>query len=135
MTDGDRGASAVEVVILVPLLVLLMLFVVLVGRIVQARNDVYGAAADAARAASIRQQAGSARADAASTAARVLRNRDVGCRRLAVDTRVVDLRPGGSVAVTVKCTVDLRDLTGLAVPGRRTIEGSATEIVDRFRGR
>ena len=43
--------------------------------------------------------------------------------------------PGGSITVTVSCTVDLGDLTQLGlIPGSRTLTASATEVIDRTRG-
>jgi hypothetical protein len=36
--------------------------------------------------------------------------------------------------VRVACTVGLSDLTGLRLAGSRRIEGSATAVVDRYRG-
>jgi Flp pilus assembly protein TadG len=60
----------VEFVLLVPLLLLLMLFLVMAGRIIEAHGEVDGAARDAARAASIarRPQAAQAAADSAVAA-------------------------------------------------------------------
>ena len=51
--DNERGSATVELVILTPLLILLLLFVVALGRLAGARIDVDGVAAQAARAASI----------------------------------------------------------------------------------
>lgn len=132
---SERASAVVELVILVPAVVLLLLFVVLAGRVAQAQNDVYGAASDAARAASIRQHPRSAARDARTTAERVLSSRGVTCRSLRVDVDSRRLRPAGHVRVGVRCVVALRDLAPLGVPGSRTVSASATEVVDRFRSR
>lgn len=132
---GERGSATVELVVLTPALILVLLFVVAAGRLGQARNDVYGAAADAARAASIRQHPDAAADDARATARRSLGRRGLTCRSLRVASDVSSLRPGGSVTIEVACAVDLRDLGLLALPGRRTVTGRATEVVDRFRSR
>lgn len=123
-----------ELAILAPAFVVLLLFVVLAGRIVQARNDVYGAAADAARAASVRQHPDAARSDAVSTAQRALAERGVTCRDLDVAVDTGGFGAGGRVGVEVRCTVELADLSLLAVPGSRTVSARAAEVVDTYRG-
>lgn len=135
MRGGDEtGNAVVELAIVVPVLVLLMLFVVAGGRVTQARGDVYGAAGDAARAASLRGSPGAATAEATATARRSLADRGVTCAGLSVDVDTGALRPGGRVAVSVTCVVSLADLTGLGLPGSRAISASAAEVVDVFRG-
>lgn len=49
----QRGSMTVELVLLAPLLLVLLLFLVLAGRVVEAHDQVDGAARDAARAASL----------------------------------------------------------------------------------
>lgn len=133
---GDaRGSAVVELTIVTPAIVLMMLLIVLAGRMTLAASDVHAAAADAARAASIRQTAGAARADAQRTANRSLADRGVSCRSLAVRTDTARLRPAGDVRVRISCTVQLSDLAPLGVPGSRTVSATAIEAVDRFRSR
>ncbi len=131
---SEGGSAAAEITLVTPALFLLLLFAVLAGRVAQAENDVQGAAADAARAASIQRSASGARADARSTAQRSLAHRGVTCSRLDVRADTSGLRPGGQVAVAVSCTVDLRDLSLLAVPGSRTVGAEAVEVIDVYRG-
>ena len=57
---GDRGSMTVEFVIVVPVLIVLMLFLVMAGRVYEARGQADGAARDAARAASIALDPGDA---------------------------------------------------------------------------
>lgn len=59
----DRGSMAVEFVFVAPLLLILMLFLVYAGRVVEVHNQVDGAARDAARAASLARTRAAARAD------------------------------------------------------------------------
>ncbi|HVM40175.1 MAG TPA: TadE family protein [Acidimicrobiia bacterium] len=130
---AEAGSAAVELTILTPLLVALMLFAVVAGRIGLARNEVYAAASDAARAASIRDRPADAQRDATATARAALERRGVSCTRLIVDTDTSRLFPGGSVRVTVRCSVDLRDASSLGVPLSRTVSANATEVVDAHR--
>ena len=56
----ERGSMTVEFVFLGPVLVVLMLFLYLAGRVVEAHDQVDGAARDAARAASLARSAAGA---------------------------------------------------------------------------
>ena len=76
---GDAGSATVEFVILAPLLVALVLFVALCGRLVTAQLDLDAAAHGAARAASIDRTVPAATADARQTALDTLAARGVTC--------------------------------------------------------
>jgi len=130
---GDGGSAPVELAVVVPLLVMLLLFVVLCGRLVSAQLDLDAAAHGAARAASIARTPAAADAAARRTALDTLAARGVTCRqpRITVDTG--GLRPGGVVTVTVACTVPLSDLTLLGVPGSRIESSTATSPIDKWR--
>ena len=108
----------------------MLLVVVALGRVVSARIDVDGAAAQAARAASIARSPTTAVAVAQQTAAEALGSDHVTCAALTV---TAGFAPGGQVAVTVTCTVDLADLVGLRVPATRSISSTATSVVDVYR--
>lgn len=131
MTRDDGGMSA-ELAVLAPALVLCMLFVVFAGRLGQAQQDVAQAAAEAARAASLVR--GPQLAGASGVVRRNLTASGVTCRELAVDTSSSDWRPGGSVRVDVRCGVDLSGVAGLGLPGQRTVEAHAVEVIDTYRG-
>ena len=130
---AERGGVTVELVLVTPLLLALALFAVLAGRLTQARAEVDGAARDAARAASIARDPASARAAASATAGATLAGRHLTCRTLDVRVDTSAFRAGGHVAVRVACTVDLGDLSLLAVPGTRTIETRFVAPLDTFR--
>ena len=130
---GERGSATVELVILTPLLILLLLFVVALGRLAGARIDVDGVAAQAARAASIARSPQAATSNAQQTAASVLSSQHITCAHLAVTVDTTDFTPGGSVAVTVSCAVDLADLTGLHLPMTETVANRAVSPIDTYR--
>jgi Flp pilus assembly protein TadG len=134
MTRGERGSAAVELVLLTPVLLVLLLFVVAVGRIAQARADVDAAARDAARAGTVARGSDSATDAAESAALARLTEGGVACRELDVDVDTSAFRPGGSVRATVTCAVDLGDLTLLRLPGAREVSASFVEPVDFYRG-
>jgi|SRR5579884_3015836 len=129
----QQGSAAVELVLLTPVLVVLLLFVVAVGRLAETRGDVDAAARDAARAASIARGPDSARTDGEAAARQRLAEGRVTCRTLDVQLSTAEFRSGGTVAATVGCVVDLSDLTLLGVPGTRRVSATFAEPVDIFR--
>jgi Flp pilus assembly protein TadG len=129
----ERGSVTVELVLLTPLLILLLLFVVALGRLSGARLDVDGAAAQAARAASIARDPSTATAMAQQTATAALGSDHVTCAQLTVNTDTSQFAPGGSVAVTVTCHVALSDLTGLRLPASESVTSTASSVVDTYR--
>jgi Flp pilus assembly protein TadG len=137
MTRDDQqhvGAASLELALVTPALIALLLFVVLGGRLAQARADVDRAARDAARAASLARTSAAANDDAVATVRSTLREGDVTCRTLNVDVDTTAFVPGGSVRATVGCVVDLGDLSLLGVPGARTLTATFAQPVDSFRG-
>lgn len=132
-TDANGGAT-VELLLATPLLLMVLLLVLACGRIATARADVDGAARDAARAASIRRDPASASLAARQAVAATLAQRSITCRQLQVVPDLRAFRPGGWVAVSVTCAVDLRDLTLLPLPGSRAVQSRFVEPIDVFRG-
>jgi Flp pilus assembly protein TadG len=131
---GDEwGSVAAELVLLTPILILMLLFVVALGRLAGARLDVDGAAAQAARAASIARDPATATAMAQQTAAAALGSDHVTCAQLTVSTDTTQYAPGGSVAVTVTCSVAFSDLTGLRLPASQSVSSRATSVIDTYR--
>ena len=133
MTE-QRGSAAVELVLITPVLIALMLFVVAGGRLASSRADVDAAARDSARAASIARSPATAERDANAAAEATLIDRHLSCQTMTVTIDTSQFRPGGTVATTVSCDVELADLTGLGLPGRRTLSSRFVEPVDTFRG-
>ena len=130
--DEDGSATA-ELVILTPVLILFLLLVVALGRLSGARLDVNGAAAQAARAASIARDPATATTDATQTATAALASQHLTCAHLSVAVDTAQFNPGGAVAVTVSCSVDLSTLTGLHLPARETLSDRFVEPIDLYR--
>lgn len=131
---SDRGSATTELVLLTPVLILLLLFVVALGRIASAHQDVDAAARDAARAAANARSPVAARTDGAEAAQASLTEQGITCRDLTVSVDTSTFRAGGDVSATVRCTVDLADLTSLSIPSSRTITATFTAPVDQYRG-
>lgn len=123
-----------EFVLVTPLLLVLLLFVVGLGRLGVARGDVDGAARDAARAASLARSAGATRPLAYQAASASLRDRGLTCEALRVDVEPGAFEAGGVVAVNVTCNVHLADLTLVWTPGAKEISSRFVEPIDAYRG-
>ena len=133
MTRGARGQATLEVALLVPVLLLLLLGLLGVTRVAQARLGVAAAAREAARTA-VRQvsiEAGEQRGREVAAGYGL----DAGALVLVVGSDVA--RPGGFpgdiVAATATYRVTFGDLP-LLQWGAVTVAASSRERVDRYRG-
>ena len=131
---AEHGSITTEVVLLTPVLMLLLAFVVMTGRVGEASGAVTDAAHQAARAASLRGAPVEAAADAESTAAANLASAGIACADFAVEVDTSRFARGGEVAVTVTCTTALDDLAFAGLPGSRTLSARAVEVIDVYRG-
>jgi Flp pilus assembly protein TadG len=130
----QRGGAAAELVLATPLVVVLLLFVVFLGRITQTRGELEGAAHSAARAASMARDPQSAVLAAEQMAGAALSGQQVTCNSLAVAVDTSQFKPGGEVGVTITCTVSLADLGPLHIPNSEALSTHFTEPIDRYEG-
>lgn len=130
---GDRGSVAVEVAVIAPVLVVLMLLVVYAGHTAEASGDVQRAAAEAARAASLRQHPDAAVEAAEQAAAANLVAAGVACDPLDVEVATTNFAPGGTVTVEVTCHATLDAVTLLGVPRERRFYARSVEVIDTYR--
>jgi Flp pilus assembly protein TadG len=130
LPDRERGSVSAELALLTPLLLLFLLLMVGLGQLVSARLDVESAAAAAARAASQSADPGSATAAAEQSATSSIGSG--ACAHLAVSVDTTHFVPGGSVTVTIRCSVPLADVAGLHLPGSETLTSSFAEPLDRY---
>lgn len=123
--DRQRGSMAVEFVLLAPLMIALILFLVLCGRVLEAHGQVDGAARDAARAASIARSSAQAAANATAAASADLSG---WCVSGAVAS-VTGFAPASTqVVVQVTCTLDLQPISF----GTVQVTGFAAAPLDSF---
>lgn len=136
---GERGAAALEFVVVVPALLLVIGLVIAGGRLALARVAVQQWADSAARTASIARDAATARAQAQAVVASDAAGSDVACGEhwaLDLDTNAFSRPPGeaSSVTATVRCGVPLANLVP-GLPGTMQVEATASSTLDRYRGR
>jgi Flp pilus assembly protein TadG len=121
----DRGSTAVEFVIVAPLLLVLLMFMVYVGRVVEVHTEVDGAARDAARAASVATSQGNARAAAIEAVGQDLPD-------CASSSDVTGWSAAGSQPVSVAITCPLNmSILGFGF-GHLTVSGTAVAPMDPF---
>jgi Flp pilus assembly protein TadG len=131
---AERGSTSVELVLLTPVLVGLLLLTVAFGRVQNARADIEAASRTAARAASLERSAPAATFAGEQAAAAELDASGYDCTSQRIDVDTSGFAPDALVTVTVACTVDLADVTGMGIPTSRTLVAQFSEPLDRFRG-
>lgn len=131
---GDRGSAAVELALIAPLLVMVLLVVVALGRLAATRLRVNDAAHQGARAASLARDPASAAARARQAATAALGAGGASCRSVSVAVDTGEFRPGGSVAVTVSCLAALDDMGPLGMPAAKTLTAEFAAPIDTWRG-
>jgi Flp pilus assembly protein TadG len=130
---SERGSISVEVAVIAPAFVFLMLLVVYAGKVSEADGNVERAAAEGARAASLRQNPAAAIDDARAVVEANLAAAGVPCSQLDTSVDTSTFEPGGTVTVTVRCDAPMADVTLLGVPGTRSFTATSTEVIDTYR--
>ncbi|WP_406077711.1 TadE/TadG family type IV pilus assembly protein [Micromonospora sp. NBC_00858] len=149
----ERGSVSIEVAVLAPAFIALMVLAGVAGRSAVAAEAIDAAAHDAARAASISRNSGTARAEARAAARKQLDWHGLAC------TNALNPTFSGSVAgkptsfdaafrsavgqdatvtVEIACVVSFRDISLDAVPGmpiENRITARFTSPLDRYRSR
>jgi Flp pilus assembly protein TadG len=130
--ERERGSVAVELTLLVPIFVLLLLLIVALGRASDAGIQIQDAAHAAARAATLATSPTAAEGAAEQAASAALAESGTTCQSVSVSADVGSLTPGSMVQVSVSCTVNYADLSGIDLPGAHTITASSSSIVDLY---
>jgi Flp pilus assembly protein TadG len=133
---GERGAAAVEALLLAPVLLVLLALLIGGGRLVTQQAAIRGVAREAGRIAVAAPTAseavdwGKARAEEVAAAYRL----DPSRIRIAIDPG--SFRRGSDVTVHVAYSARLSDLPALGlIPGSAELSASHVEPIDRYRSR
>lgn len=124
---SEDGSAVVEMVLLTPIVIIIALAMVALGRLAQGRLDVDAAAKQAARAASLAASPYAAQIAATNASDAALRGLSPACSASSVTTSTSGFQPGGTVTVTVTCIVSLADLSLVPVGGHTSISSSFAE--------
>jgi Flp pilus assembly protein TadG len=137
--DAQRGAIAIELVIMTPAVVMFFAVMVIAGRITLAQQAAEAAAFDAARSASLARSASAAEFDAVTAATTSFESQGLVCITLEVDANTeefaIDPPEPAVVQVTVSCLVQLADVALPGMPGELELTGQFTSPLDRYRER
>ncbi|MDR0837674.1 MAG: pilus assembly protein [Propionibacteriaceae bacterium] len=128
-TPNTRGATAVEVALLVPVLVLVAAMACALWRLSWAQSQLNAAAAAGARYISLHPYSGNTDALAADLVAADMATAGLYCTSLAVNVS----HEVPYVSASASCTVQLRDLLVPGLPASITLRATATELLDTFR--
>ena len=128
----ESGSAALELALLTPVLIVVLLFVVALGRVASARESVDGAAGAAARAATLASSPQAAVVAARAEATSSLSSGGTSCAVTKVAVDVADFVPGGVVSVRVSCEVTLSSAVP-GLPGSSTISATGASVLDRYR--
>ncbi|MDG4807148.1 TadE/TadG family type IV pilus assembly protein [Micromonospora sp. WMMD1120] len=150
---AERGSVSIEVAVLAPAFIALMVLAGMVGRTAVAAEALDAAAHDAARAASISRDAGTAKREAEEAAEQQLDWRGLSCAdglnltfagtvgstRTDIDAAFAsEVGTDATVTVTITCRVSFRDITLGVLPGmpvERRVTSHFTSPLDRYRSR
>ena len=137
LRHDERGSVSLELAIIAPAVLLLLGALVLAGRVETSSAAVEQAARAAARDASLARTPDAARSTALDSAHRELSGSNCVTTDIAVDVAgfAAPVGTDGTVTVTVTCTVTIADLAIPGLPGTRTMTGTATSPIDRYRSR
>jgi len=128
---SDCGSATVEAVLLAPALVVLLLFVLHLGRWSSAEAHLRTAADHAARAASLVHPSRMSSA-AREAALDNLVTSGLTCERFSASAAVLHASDPRVVEVAIECDVARAGLDALGMTPRR-ISASSSEVVDRWR--
>ena len=131
--DRDRGSMTTEFVVLAPIVIVIVLLVVGLGRYAHGKQLVEQAAAAAARAASLTAASAQAQTRAARAAAGSLSDAGLSCTGITADVDTGSFRPGGVVTVRITCTADLSGLALSGLPGTATVTATGRAPLEAHR--
>jgi Flp pilus assembly protein TadG len=130
---ASRGSLTVEVLLLVPVLMMMFLLIVHVGRLTDASFRVHRAADVSARIAS-QSNFNSMIVYGVSAAHKDLAGSASACERVDVSITRGQIGRIQTVTTSIKCVVSFSGLGLLSLPPR-TVSATSTEVVDYFSGR
>lgn len=120
---------AVEIVVLVPLLLMVMVLIVAMGRLVSAEGDAESAAREAVRAATFERNTADAESEAQRAATATLPATLV-CGPVTLDGAFV---AGANLTVALTCEVSWQDLGLIGLPGTTQVTATSSAPLDVYR--
>jgi len=130
----ERGALALELAVLAPVLLVLFMFLLACGRYFQTSSLLEGAARDGARSASQARSLTDAQARVDQAVSDAMGQAVKSCKETATGSITTAFTAGSPLSVEVSCTINYRDLGLLGLGGDTTITKRFTSSLDPYRG-
>ena len=130
---GDEGQAIAELVIVAPVLLIIIVLMVALGRVDSAQGDVESAARAGVQAAVVQADAANAQTQATSAVTSTLAGAGLTCPAPQITTDTSNFVAGGTVSVSVTCVTSLADVSVPGVPGSKTLSATAVAHIDVFR--
>lgn len=135
----ENGSAAVEMSLYVGIFGLIIILLIMAARLSVAGDAIESVASAAARTASLARTTVEAQDRATQAAHIALDQENLNCLQLEVtiNSNGLDKPLGeiGTVAATISCTVNFRDIAVPGVPGTKTLTATASSPVDAYRER
>jgi len=133
---GERGSAGLEAAVLAPAIMVCIMLVVYSARVGQAERHIFNTVSEAARAASLKEEAQGAQNAARQIVQTNLENHDLSCKNgweESVEVDTSEFYPGGYVTVFITCEIDGSDLSNIVPVPSRTFSTASTEPIDHYR--
>jgi Flp pilus assembly protein TadG len=132
-SEAHQEDGHAELVIVTPVLLLVIVLMISLGRIDSAQGDIESAARAGVQAAVVQDNPSDAQAQAVAAVASTLGTAGLTCPSPQVSTNTSNFTPGGSVSVTVTCVTSLADVSVPGVPGTKTLSATSYAPIDPYR--
>lgn len=129
---ATTGSATFEALVVAPILVVLLLAGIALGRLLLVRQQLVEAARDGVAAGVVWPTAAEAAGASRAAALDALHAARLRCTTVHIAVGTSNFRPGGSLRVTLRCTLSLGAMLP-ALPGSIDLEANATLAVEPYR--
>jgi Flp pilus assembly protein TadG len=130
---GEDGSAIAELVIVAPILLIVVVLMVALGRVDSAQGDVESAARAGVQAAVVAPDASDAQSQATAAAQSSLSGEGVTCTAPQISVDTSNFTAGGWVSVSVTCVTSLADVSVPGAPGAKTLRATSSAHIDLYR--
>jgi Flp pilus assembly protein TadG len=130
---GEDGSAIAELVIVAPVLLIVVVLMVALGRVDSAQGDVESAARAGVQAAVVAPDASDAQSQATAAAQSSLSGAGLTCTAPQISVDTSNFTAGGWVSVSVTCVTSLADVSVPGAPGAKTLRATSSAHLDPYR--
>ncbi len=130
---NEDGSAIAELVIVAPILLIVVVLMVALGRVDSAQGDVESAARAGVQAAVVAPDASDAQTQASAAAQSSLSGAGLTCTAPQISVNTSNFVAGGWVSVSVTCVTSLADVSVPGAPGAKTLRATSSAHLDPFR--